>query len=80
MSVFIQVLHIVLILSNVIIATIISNTPVGSCHPEGFVIRTAEGFSQDAFDRHVAKYVREGHVQTDETWRRTWKQAKLYQT
>ena len=49
----------------------------GSCHPEGFVIRTTDGFPLSVFESHVAKYVREGHVQTDEAWRRTWKQAKL---
>lgn len=56
---------------------LVCSRAAGSCHPEGFVIRAAKGFPLDEFDRHVAKYVREGHVQTDESWRRTWKQAKL---
>ncbi|NCQ51760.1 RNA ligase family protein [archaeon] len=35
---------------------------------EGFVIRTVDGFHYDNFSEHVAKYVRAGHVQTDEHW------------
>ena len=50
---------------------------LGSCHPEGFVIRTMSGFTYDSLESHTAKYVRAGHVQTEESWRRTWKQAKL---
>lgn len=33
---------------------------------EGYVIRTEDGFHYDDFERHVAKYVREDHVQTDD--------------
>jgi hypothetical protein len=35
---------------------------------EGYVVRTEEGFHYDDFHLHVAKYVRSGHVQTDEHW------------
>lgn len=35
---------------------------------EGYVLRTTEGFHYDDFHLHVAKYVRKGHVQTDEHW------------
>jgi hypothetical protein len=35
---------------------------------EGFVVRTIEGFDFNNFDRHVAKWVRNNHVQTDEHW------------
>lgn len=35
---------------------------------EGYVVRVAEGFRYNQFDRSVAKYVRKGHVQTDEHW------------
>ncbi len=41
------------------------------CNPktsEGYVVRLADGFSFDAFGRSVAKWVRAGHVQTDEHW------------
>lgn len=35
---------------------------------EGWVLRTAEGFHFSEFRRCVAKFVREGHVQTTEHW------------
>eukprot|EP00761_Pharyngomonas_kirbyi_P008618 gb/GECH01008630.1/.p1 GENE.gb/GECH01008630.1/~~gb/GECH01008630.1/.p1 ORF type:complete len:220 (+),score=45.72 gb/GECH01008630.1/:1-660(+) len=44
---------------------------------EGFVIRVVDSFSSKQFERNIAKYVRQGHIQTDQTWRRTWRQAKL---
>ncbi|KAL9656010.1 hypothetical protein ABK040_007631 [Willaertia magna] len=44
---------------------------------EGFVIRNADSFGVKDFERNVAKYVRKGHITTDENWGKTWKQAKL---
>ena len=44
---------------------------------EGFVIRPLESFSDDMFSTHVAKYVRKGHVQTEDHWSKNWKQAKI---
>ncbi|MCB5182930.1 RNA ligase family protein, partial [Streptomyces antimicrobicus] len=35
---------------------------------EGYVVRTVAGFERAAFGRHVAKWVRGGHVQTDTHW------------
>lgn len=35
---------------------------------EGYVVRTAEGFAYQDFQQHVAKWVRKGHVQTDQHW------------
>lgn len=35
---------------------------------EGFVLRLAESFHYDDFGKSVAKWVRKGHVQTDEHW------------
>lgn len=35
---------------------------------EGYVVRTAGSFHYDDFGTHVAKYVRKGHVQTDDHW------------
>lgn len=35
---------------------------------EGYVVRLADSFTLDEFPISVAKYVREGHVQTDEHW------------
>lgn len=48
-----------------------------SVTPEGFVIRNANAFKVNEFDKNVAKYVRAGHVQTDQNWSKTWKSAKL---
>jgi hypothetical protein len=36
---------------------------------EGYVVRLANRFSFDDFDKSVAKFVRKGHVQTDKHWR-----------
>lgn len=44
---------------------------------EGFVVRIRKSFHFEDFDKVVFKYVREGHVQTDEHWSKNWKQAKL---
>lgn len=35
---------------------------------EGFVVRVAKSFHYNDFSTHVAKWVREGHVQTDQHW------------
>ncbi len=35
---------------------------------EGFVVRTVASFAYDQFATHVAKWVRQGHVQTDKHW------------
>ena len=53
-----------------------SSCGLSTC-PEGFVVRLAKEFDLKQFETSVAKYVREGHVQTDATWKRTWKAAKL---
>lgn len=47
----------------------------GAC--EGFVIRVARAFSDDEFATCVAKWVRAGHVQTDQHWRRNWRPCNL---
>jgi hypothetical protein len=36
---------------------------------EGFVIRLADKFAYDNFDKSVAKYVRKGHVDDESHWR-----------
>ena len=40
---------------------------------EGFVMRVASAIQGDKFQEFVAKYVREGHVQTDKHWKENWK-------
>ena len=44
---------------------------------EGIVSRNADGYAVDAFAQNVFKYVRKGHVKTDEHWTRNWKRASL---
>lgn len=44
---------------------------------EGIVIRNAGLFHNDDFAKNVMKWVRNGHVQTDEHWTRNWKKAKI---
>ena len=42
---------------------------------EGFVVRLAASFGDDAFERSVAKYVRANHVQTAPDFRRSWRKV-----
>jgi hypothetical protein len=35
---------------------------------EGYVVRVYDEFKYDDFNTHVAKYVRENHVQTSQHW------------
>lgn len=44
---------------------------------EGYVIRNADQFPYEDYDKNVAKWVRENHVQTDQHWTKNWKPAKL---
>lgn len=44
---------------------------------EGIVTRNANGFPVTAFSQNVFKYVRKGHVKTDEHWTRNWRRARL---
>ena len=48
-----------------------------ACTIEGIVSRNADGYPVDAFAQNVFKYVRKGHVKTDEHWTRNWKRARL---
>lgn len=45
---------------------------------EGVVVRNIESYPIEDFDKNVVKYVRKGHVQTDQFWQRNWKKANLY--
>ena len=47
----------------------------GKC--EGFVARVASAIKGEEFAQYVAKYVREGHVQTDKHWKVNWKPQVL---
>ncbi|GAA4316948.1 RNA ligase family protein [Mucilaginibacter gynuensis] len=44
---------------------------------EGIVSRNADGYHVDDFAHNVFKYVRKGHVKTDQHWTRNWKRAPL---
>jgi len=48
-----------------------------SAEREGFVVRKVEAFKNEDFSKSIAKYVRKGHVQTDEHWSNNWKQAQI---
>jgi hypothetical protein len=47
------------------------------CTREGIVSRNFGEYATDTFQKNVFKWVRKGHVQTDEHWTRGWKRAKL---
>ncbi len=44
---------------------------------EGLVTRNAAPYKSEKFKHNVFKYVRKGHVKTDEHWTRNWKRAPL---
>lgn len=47
------------------------------CTMEGIVSRNSDAFPTEAFARNVFKWVRKGHVKTDEHWTRHWRRARL---
>jgi hypothetical protein len=47
------------------------------CTIEGIVSRSTAEYPVEAFAANVLKYVRKGHVKTDEHWTRHWKRATL---
>lgn len=47
------------------------------CTREGVVSRNIEEYPVSEFEHNVFKYVRKGHVKTDEHWTRNWQRAKL---
>jgi hypothetical protein len=46
---------------------------------EGIVTRNAASYTKEEFKQNVFKYVRKGHVKTNEHWTRNWKRAPLKQ-
>jgi hypothetical protein len=48
-----------------------------ACTREGIVSRNTAAYPVDALGENVFKYVRKGHVKTDEHWTRNWKRAPL---
>ena len=47
------------------------------CCMEGIVSRNAGNFGTNAFAHNVFKWVRKGHVKTDQHWTRNWHRAAL---
>ncbi|RYZ34082.1 MAG: 2'-5' RNA ligase, partial [Sphingobacteriales bacterium] len=47
------------------------------CSMEGIVSRNASSFSTTDFAHNVFKWVRKGHVKTDQHWTRNWRRAPL---
>lgn len=47
------------------------------CTREGIVSRNTAEYPVEHFAQHVFKYVRKGHVKTDEHWTRNWRKAIL---
>lgn len=47
------------------------------CTIEGIVTRHVNGYAAEHFPQNVFKYVRKGHVQTDQHWTRNWQRAPL---
>lgn len=47
------------------------------CTREGVVSRNMEEYPVSEFSRNVFKYVRKGHVKTNEHWTRNWKRTRL---
>lgn len=47
------------------------------CTMEGIVTRNVDSYPVAEFRKNVFKYVRKGHVKTDEHWTRSWKRAAL---
>lgn len=68
-----------------ILSAVINESSFGSvdvqtqknCSMEGIVTRNAGEYAVDDFQKNVFKYVRKGHVKTDEHWTKNWKRAPL---
>jgi hypothetical protein len=56
----------------------LSDPTIGTTPREGAVARVARSFTTDEFPECVFKWVRKGHVQTDEHWTRNWQRARLH--
>ena len=44
---------------------------------EGYVVRNAAAFDMSDYALNVAKFVRKGHIQTDDHWLKNWKSATI---
>lgn len=55
----------------------INEVAVFGVAPEGFVVRKRSSFKAEDFEKSIGKFVRQGHVQSDEHWLVNWKKAEL---
>lgn len=60
--------HVPIIYRGIFDIELLKNIKINTEIQEGFVIRLTEPFSYEDFNKSVAKWVRKGHVQTDEHW------------
>jgi hypothetical protein len=60
--------HVNVIYRGIFDLNLIRNIKINTDKQEGFVIRLASEFLLDDFQKSVVKWVRSGHVQTDEHW------------
>ncbi len=68
---FLNIAHVPVIYDGIWDEDLIKNIPVTPTEKgdmEGYVVRMASSFDIIDFDYNIAKYVRAGHVQTDEHW------------
>ena len=47
------------------------------CSMEGIVTRNSDEFDVELQHENIFKYVRKGHVSTNEHWSKNWKRAPL---
>lgn len=60
--------HVPVIYRGIFDVDVIKNIKVDPIKQEGFVVRLADTFHFDDFSKYMVKFVRKGHVQTDEHW------------
>ena len=56
---------------------VLNNETGPMCSKEGIVTRNFDSFDVTAQYNNIFKYVRKGHVQTNEHWSKNWKRASL---
>ena len=65
---FLRLEHVPILWRGIYNKKFVENFKINTEIQEGFVIRLAESFHFDDFETSIAKYVRKGHVTSDEHW------------
>lgn len=60
-----------------LVETLVAQPSVIGGETEGCVARVVRSFEDEEFGEVVLKWVRKGHVRSDQHWSRNWKKAKL---